>query len=125
MNLPRAAPQAKTLSVQLIKQLNNTAQQSLISGSPTGFGLSKQAYGFYHYGSDGWELGGAQNWPDDIVPDFNMDGQSVKLSDKLLPLVVFEPTGGSSVFTLSLKGSGAQYNFTSTGDGRVVLETKP
>ncbi len=124
MNLPRAAPQAKALSAQLIKQLNNTAQQSLISGSPTGFGLSKQGYGFYNYDGENWVLRSSENWPDDITPDVTVDSESLKLSAELLPLVIFEPTGGSSVFTLSLKTFNAEYNFSSIGDGRVVLESK-
>lgn len=123
MTLPKAPPASSSVSEGLLKQFNQTAQTSLLSGRPAAFGLSKAYYAFYDYSASEWTSLGPQKWPDALSVEMNKDGESVKFTEKVAPLIIFEPTGSSSVFSLTLSDFDGRYTLSSNGDGRVTLES--
>lgn len=123
MTLPKDPAASRTLSETLIKRLNKTAQESLLAAKPAAFGASKTAYALYDYDGIDWNVKTEKAWPDAVTISLHKDGEEVKLSETLTPLIVFEPTGSSSVFTLTLSDFDGRYVLSSIGDGRVVMES--
>lgn len=121
MTLPKAPPASRAVSETLLKRLNQTAQESLLSGRPAAFGLSKSSLTLYTYDGEDWTAVQSKSWPDVLTVSLRQDGEDVKLAEKPVPLILFEPTGNSSVFTLTLSDFDGRYTLSSNGDGRVVL----
>ncbi len=121
MTFPKNPPASRAVSDALVKQLNHTAQESLMSGAPAAFGLSKTRYSFFGYNGTDWTEASSQKWPESLTLSLSKDGEDIKLTDTAVPLVIFEPTGTSSVFTLTLSDFNGRYVLASKGDGRVTL----
>ena len=83
--------------------------------------MSKSNLTFYSYDGEDWTSGHTQDWPDELTFSLSKDGEEVKLTDESIPLILFEPTGSSSVFTLTLSDFNGRYQLSSAGDGRVIL----
>lgn len=123
MSLPKDPPASRAVSEGLLKRFNQTAQTSLLSGETAGFGTSKTALVLYGYDGTDWTVADTVSWPDDLRVSLEKDGQDIKLTDDTQPLIIFEPTGSSSVFTLTLSDVEGRYVLSSKGDGRVLLES--
>jgi len=123
MTMPKDPPASREVSDALVNRLNQLAQDSLLSGQPAAFGMSKSNLSFYRYDGEDWAAGETQNWPSDLTVSLSKDGEEVKLTDEAVPLILFEPIGSSSVFTLTLSDFDGRYRLSSRGDGRVVLES--
>lgn len=105
---------------RLVKEMNGAAQMSLITGQPVAMNLSKTDYALSRFDGDGWRPEQTGVWPTRI--NFEREGRKVELKDEAVPLVVFEPTGGATVFSLHIQGDEQDYRLVSTGNGRVTLE---
>ena len=123
MSLPKDPPASQAVSEGLLKRFNQTAQTSLLSGETAAFGASKTALVMYGYDGTDWIVADTVNWPDDLRVSLQKDGQDIKLTQDTPPLIIFEPTGSSSVFTLTLSDFEGRYVLSSKGDGRVLLES--
>lgn len=121
MTFPKDPPPSRAVSDALVKRLNQTAQDSLLSGSPAAFGLSKTSFSFYSYNGSEWAEASSQKWPQGLTFTLRKAGEDIKLGDSSVPLIIFEPTGVSSVFTLTLSDFDGRYVLSSNGDGRVTL----
>lgn len=123
MSLPKDPPASRAVSEGLLKRFNQTAQNSLLSGETAAFGASKKALVSFAYDGADWIASDSLSWPDGLRINLEKDGQDVKLTDEALPLIIFEPTGNSSVFTLTVSDFDGLYILSSQGDGRVLLES--
>lgn len=122
MNLPKDPPAAKQMAEGLTRQLNIAAQESLLSGTPFALGVSERGYSLLTYDGTDWVTTDSREWADDLEAKLTKNGESIKLTEEPLPHILFEPTGVSSVFALSLSNFEASYSLLSLGDGRVALE---
>jgi len=121
MTLPKDPPASRALSDTLLKEFNRNAQDSLLSARSAAFGVSKSSYAFYDYDGAEWISKGAQSWPNALQVHLIKEGEAVTLTDKLVPLIIFEPTGNSTVFSLTLSDFDGRYVLLSNGDGRVTI----
>lgn len=121
MTLASDAPKSRSFAEQMTKTLNQAAQESLLSGEPFALGFSNQGYALMRYGEAGWRAETPLPWGDEIEADLSASGQKKPLTDTLLPYVLFEPTGNSQIFELSLRDEDGSYILSSQGSGRVVM----
>lgn len=121
LTLPGEKPAIETYSKTMVKEINGAAQTSLLTGETTALGLSETAYAVLIYREGQWQSNGARELPEGTKLSFEKEGANVRLSDKMLPLGVFEPTGTANVFTVTLRSSDGRYDLISAGDGRLVL----
>ena len=125
MTLPSPKPAALTQGEQLTRDLNRAAQNSLTTGAPYGFGMSKTGYGIYAYREELWDLAGEVTWDAGLTPDLTLENVPVKLRDTLAPMVVFEPTGMNAPFSVMLSGEDARFEIISSGAGAITFEPRP
>jgi len=123
MTFPKDPPASRAISEQLVTRLNQSAQNSLLSAAPSAFGISKSAYSFFSYDGTEWIAATSKDWPKELTLELRKEGSAVKLADDPVPLILFEPTGTSSVFTLTISDFDGRYVLSSKGDGRVTLES--
>lgn len=125
LTLPGEKPAIETYSKTMVKEINAAAQTGLLTGETAALGLSETAYAVLVYREGQWQSSGARNLPEGTRLSFEKEGGDVKLSDDILPLGVFEPTGTATVFTVTLRSEDGRYNFISAGDGRLVMSGTP
>lgn len=119
LTVPDKKPAVQRFSENLIRDLNLAAQTSLISGQPTGFGLTRDGYIIYSYQDEAWAQRTSKSWPDNVSVRFEKDRRRIELPRKALPIIVFEPTGQSDIFQLSLRQNNLSFDLHSEGDGRI------
>ena len=122
LNLPRDKPMIEQQSTAMAKQFTVAAQTSVISGVPQAFGLSQQGYYFYKFDEGEWKITSETDWVDDLEINFRKDDIAINIpKEEAVPIVVFEPMGLSTVFSLSLEDTEQTITFSSEGDGKVIL----
>lgn len=123
LTIPDKKTEAQDFTDSLVRDLNLAAQNSLISGEPTSFGLTRDGYVIYAFEDEVWAQRQSKNWPDNVTVRFEKDRRRIELPREALPLVVFEPTGQSDVFRLTLTSirdqDGKSFDLHSAGDGRI------
>lgn len=125
LTLPGEKPAIETYSKTMLKDINTAAQTSLLTGETVALGLSETAYAVLIYREGQWQSNGEREFPENTKFSFEKEGSRVKLSDKILPLGIFESTGTASVFTVTLRSEDGRYDLISAGDGRLVLSRMP
>ena len=105
----------------LVRDMNAAAQDSLFSGKPAALAMSEDAYQLLTYSGGQWLPLSDETELDHIKPVLTKDGAKIKLTRKLVPIAVFEPTGQSSIFSLELSGETNDFILQSAGDGRVTM----
>ena len=125
LTIPDKKTPAQDFTQELVRDLNLAAQTSLISGEPTGFGLTREGYIIYAFQDEAWAQSASKNWPDNVAVRFEKDRRRLELPRKPLPVIVFEPTGQSDIFRLTLTPTRSDENLSfdlhSEGDGRIKL----
>ena len=123
LSMPRDKPMIQQQGSFMARQFSIAAQSSVISGVPQGFGLTEDAYFFYAFEEGAWNVVSENAWPDDLAVKFYKDDISIDLPKEAVPLVVFEPMGLSTEFSMSLEDPDHTLTFFSYGDGKVLLES--
>lgn len=123
LSMPREKPVIEQHSNMMARQFAVAAQTSMISGQSQGFGLSQDAYYFYRFEEGSWEILSETQWPEDINIKLAREDVNLDIPKKAVPVVVFEPMGLSTVFSLSLEDSNQTITFYSEGDGKVLMES--
>ncbi|MEP1229385.1 MAG: GspH/FimT family pseudopilin [Litorimonas sp.] len=121
LTIPDRKPAAQEFSEKLVRDLNLAAQNSLLSGQPAGFGLTRDGYVIYAYADEAWAQSDAKNWPDNVSIRFEKDNRRLELPREALPLIIFEPTGQSGIFRLTLRDGEQSFDLHSVGDGRIKI----
>lgn len=123
LSMPRDKPAIETHASLMATQFSTAAQNSIISGKPQAFGFFKDAYLFYEFTDGEWAVLSETNWPDEIAIEFSKDDLPLDTPKEPVPLVVFEPLGLSTAFSLQLEGDEKTIVFSSSGDGKVLMGT--
>lgn len=121
LTMPGNKPQLIVQSDALIAEVNALAQSSLITGRPKALGLSQDAYALMSFENGRWEVLTQTKFPSEVHLVLEREDVSVKLPATLLPLIVFEPTGLSTAFDLTLSDTERSMTLQSAGNGRVQL----
>lgn len=125
LTVPDKEPTAKAFTENMVRELNLAAQTSLLSGQPAALGLTRDGYGIYAFRGERWAAPPLVRWPENTSVRFAKNNLLLELPVSLVPLLVFEPTGQSDVFNLTLTQSGKVYALHSAGDGRIVRGPLP
>ena len=122
MTLPREKPAIDVQAQTLTSSLNAASQSSLVTGRPFAFGMSKDQFAVFEFEDREWVQRQLMDRPDALSVDLRKNDIPIKLSEEIVPIVVFEPTGLSTPFSLTLTQGRRTEILSSTGDGRVILE---
>ncbi len=120
--MPREKPVIELQGQTIARQFDLASQASVISGTPQAFGLYDEAYVFYAFENGEWTIVSETPWPDDLSVQFFRDEIELDLPKEPMPLVVFEPMGLSTPFSLWLEDADRTVIFSSQGDGKVTVE---
>ena len=123
--IPDKKPEAQNYVENLVRRLNQAAQNSMISGQPAGLGLTRDGYTLYSYDNEIWAAIHSQDWPENINLRYEKDNRRLELPKEALPVILFEPTGQSDIFALSLSQADKQFSLYSQGDSRIYYGEKP
>lgn len=105
----------------LTGQLNALAQDGLISGSVTAAGFSEEGYALYAFENSEWTEQFSAPWQDSYRMSLTRASAKLDLPKTSDPLIMFQPTGLSTPFELSLSNGELKYVLKAVGDGRVEL----
>lgn len=122
LTMPTDKPVVVNFANDFHRDMNLAAQTSILSGKSVALGLSEDSYSFLKYDSETWITVQQGDWPDGTFVSFEKDKTPIKLAEDIVPLVMFEPTGQTTIFSLKLADVEHGYLFESSGDGRVNLE---
>ena len=109
-------------SQAMYRQFTHAAESAIIGGKPQAFGFYEDAYLFYEFDGRDWVVVSEDPWPDDLNIQFFKEDIEIELPEEPVPIVVFEPVGLSTPFSLWLEGAEDGMIVSSEGDGRVNLE---
>ncbi len=124
MTLPREKPAIYAQSEALVTVLNGAAQNSLITGRPHALAMSKTAFAIYDFQDGEWLEVKSLPRPDGVKAELRKNNLAIKLTDDLVPVAVFEPTGLATPFELVLSDFDREEILVSSGDGRVTLQDR-
>jgi len=119
---PQSDPPLQTAGKAMLRQFAQASEDSIVKGQPQGFGLYEDAYLFYEYVDGEWNAKTETPWPDELTVTFFKDEIEIEIPEEPIPVVVFEPIGLSTEFSLWLEDGDNTYILSSEGDGRVALE---
>ncbi len=117
-------PEIEQKAKVLIRQFDQLGQDSIVSGRPQAFGLTEDFYVFYEYTEGEWAVTSETDWPEDASIQFFREDIEIDLPEDPIPLVLFEPLGLSTPFTLEIAGDEGTIILEGEGDGRVYMETE-
>lgn len=121
LNMPTPKSALEKQATLLTGQLNALAQDGLISGSVTAAGFSKDGYALYVFENSEWSERAAGEWHESYRLTLSRAAAKLDMPKTTEPLILFQPTGLSTPFELTLSGREINYALTSKGDGRVEL----
>jgi len=122
LNFPAQKTALDKQANTLLTHVNIAAQNAVLSGRVAALGVTEQGYSLYDFQDGEWAEKQYENWPARVQINLSKNGQDVKLPETEIPVILFEPTGLSDIFSVTLTGEDAQqFELSSAGDGRVVL----
>lgn len=108
-------------AAQLTSQLNAMAQDGLISGRVSAAGFTRDGYTLYTFENGDWTERVTGDWNDKYRVRLERASAKIDLPKKTSPSIIFQPTGLSTPFELTLSDRDMQYALKTAGDGRVEL----
>jgi len=106
---------------RLTSQLNALAQDGLISGSVNAAGFSEDGYSLYTFENSEWTERVKGEWEDSYRLTLTRASAKLDMPKTAEPIIMFQPTGLSTPFELTLSGRDITYALKTEGDGRVEL----
>ncbi len=123
LNMPREKLPEQALGQKLLYEFNLAHQTSMITGRPQAFGLSRDAYIFYQFDGENWQIVRENMWADGLRIRFYRENEPLDLPKAAVPVVVFDPVGLSTAFSLEVSGQEQTINISSQGDGQMAMQT--
>jgi len=121
LSMPQPKSALEEQAHLLTGHLNALAQDGLISGSVNAAGFSKDGYALYSFENSEWTERVSGEWQGSYRMSFTRASAKLDLPKKADPIIMFQPTGLSTPFELTLSDGDMKYALTTTGDGRVEL----
>ena len=120
-NMPTPKSDLEKQAELLTGQLNALAQDGLVSGSVTAAGFSKEGYALYAFENSEWTERVSAEWEDSYRLSLTRTSAKLEMPKTTEPIMVFQPTGLSTPFELTLSDRDMSYTVSTSGDGRVDL----
>ncbi len=114
-------PALEKQAERLTSELNALAQDGLISGSVNAAGFSKNGYALYTFENSEWTERVKGEWQDSYRLTLIRASAKLDMPKTVEPIIMFQPTGLSTPFELTLSDRDMTYALKTEGDGRVEL----
>lgn len=121
LSMPTPKSNLEKQAILLSGQLNALAQDGLISGTVNAAGFSKEGYALYSFENSEWTQRASGEWDDNYRLSFTRASATIEMPKTTDPIIMFQPTGLSTPFELTLSDRDAKYALKTDGDGRVNL----
>ena len=121
LSMPTPKSNLEKQAILLSGQLNALAQDGLISGTVNAAGFSKEGYALYSFENSKWTQRASGEWDDNYRLSFTRASATIEMPKTTDPIIMFQPTGLSTPFELTLSDRDAKYVLKTDGDGRVNL----
>lgn len=121
LSMPTPKSNLEKQATLLSGQLNALAQDGLISGTVNAAGFSKEGYALYSFENSEWNQRASGEWDDNYRLSFTRASATLEMPKTTDPIIMFQPTGLSTPFELTLSDRDAKYALKTDGDGRVNL----
>lgn len=105
----------------MVGSLNQLAQNSIINGRVSAAGFSQSGYVLYEYNEDAWQELASDDWDESYRIQYKRAESPLDLPKEASPSIIFQPTGLSTPFELTMSDRETDYTLAAQGDGRVVL----
>lgn len=105
----------------MVGTFNKMAQESIITGRVSAVGLDRDGYALFEFADDEWQEIISDDWDDNYRLKYKRAGADLDLPKEMQPSILFQPTGLSTPFELSLSDKDMAYTLLGEGNGRVVL----
>ena len=119
LSVPKPKSSLEKQAVLLTGQLNALAQDGLISGSVKAAGFSKDGYALYAFENSEWTERVSAEWENSYRLSLTRTSATLEIPKTTEPIMVFQPTGLSTPFELTLSDRDMSYTVSTSGDGRV------
>ncbi|MBC6402068.1 MAG: prepilin-type N-terminal cleavage/methylation domain-containing protein [Hyphomonadaceae bacterium] len=114
---PKAA--ARTETEELVRQFRLAAEEAIITGRPHAWGLSGTEHVFFRFHDTEWvPLSEPRLNPGSRIK-LTREARNVKLTEEIIPLVIFEPIGMTTRFSLRIEADDRTVTIEGPGDGRI------
>ena len=121
MTLPRQPSEFDKSVKALTVQMNMLSERSIVTALPTAIGLSDSGYVFYEFQNAQWKDVKAQDWPQDVSVALKKNERILKLLEVVeTPQIVFQPTGMTTPFEITLSSVDAYQYISSPGFGDIT-----
>ena len=121
LSIPTPKSNLEKQATLLSGQLNALAQDGLIRGTVNAAGFSKEGYALYSFENNEWTERASGEWDDNYHLSFTRASARLEMPKTTDPIIMFQPTGLSTPFELTLSDRDAKYALKTDGDGRVNL----
>lgn len=121
LSMPQPKSTLDKEAERLVVELNALAQDGLISGSVNAVGFSEGGYALYRFENSDWAEQASREWRESYHMTFSRNSAKLELPKNLEPIILFQPTGLSTPFELTLSNGDQNYVIETRGDGRVNL----
>ena len=121
LSIPPPKSELDRQAALLTRQLNALAQDGMISGSVTAAGFSKDGYALYSFENSEWAEKATADWSGSYRLTLSRGSTKLDMPKTAEPIMVFQPTGLSTPFELTLSDRETKYALKAEGDGRVAL----
>lgn len=118
---PKPKSALESQAATLASQLNALAQDGLITGSVNAAGFSKDGYALYTFENSEWTERASGDWQDSYRLSLTRASAKLDMPKTKEPIIIFQPTGLSTPFELTLADRDLKFSLKTEGDGRVAL----
>ena len=121
LSIPPTVMPIEKQANRLHLEINALAQDGLISGAVTAAGFSKDGYALYAFENSEWTQKASGEWQDNYRLTLTRVTTKLDIPKTTEPIILFQPTGLSTPFELTLSDRETRYALKTAGDGRVDL----
>lgn len=118
---PKPKSALEQQAATLASQLNALAQDGLITGSVNAAGFSNDGYALYTFENSEWTERASGEWQDSYRLTFTRASAKLDMPKEKEPIIMFQPTGLSTPFELTLADRDLKFSLKTEGDGRIAL----
>lgn len=119
---PKPKSELEQQAAILASQLNALAQDGLITGSVNAAGFSTDGYALYTFENSEWTERASGEWQESYRLTLTRASAKLDMPKDKAPIIMFQPTGLSTPFELTLADRETKYALKTEGNGRIALE---
>ncbi|MEP6342660.1 MAG: prepilin-type N-terminal cleavage/methylation domain-containing protein [Maricaulaceae bacterium] len=124
LSMRAPAPTQESYQETLLGQLNQTSKAAIYTGRVHALSASEAGLHLMIYANREWVVQRDFTSNDIGLGQLHIEGEKIDLPEEVAPLILFEPTGEITDFTLGLNGAGQDVVLTVSEAGALIFERK-